>query len=207
MMRTLALSGAAALALSAFVTSASAGESTPAEIMATNQLNDQQIAMAHGTISDNTTIGSSGKTNIEERTLPVSGAAITTAAQTSNTATPNRTETMTMADSSASAAATGPSIAAAPISQPANGVANPAKTFATSSVIAADGQTVGAVQKIMLDSSGRARSVNVALLDNMGQSKTVTLDASALNYDPGKNVLVAQMTNDQIKALPAEPQG
>ncbi len=98
MIRTLVLSGAAALALSGFATTAMAGESTPAEIIATNQLNDQQLAMARGMISENTTIGASGKTNLEERTLSSSPTMITTAARTSDTATPNDTQPMVMSD-------------------------------------------------------------------------------------------------------------
>ena len=59
----------------------------------------------------------------------------------------------------------------------------------------------------MVSPEGKAQSVNVALLNSAGQSKTVTIAADSLTYDQSKNVLVAQMTNDQIMALPAEPQG
>lgn len=204
--RKLALNGVAALGLAALATPALAGESTPAEIMATNQLNDQQIAMAKGALAENTTIGASGKTNLDERTLPASGAVVNTTATTTSTATPNETQTMMLSENSATVAA-GESIAAAPLTQPANGIADPAKTFATASVVSSTGQTVGAVQKIMVSPEGRAQSVNVALLDSAGQSKTVTIAADSLTYDQSKNVLVARMTNDQILALPAEPQG
>ena len=206
--RKLALNGVAAIGLAALAVPALAGESTPAEIMATNQLNDQQIAMANGTIPENTTIGVSGKTNLDERSLPASGTVVNTSANTTSTATPNETQPMTLSENTAGATApVGESIASTPLSQPANGIANPAQTFATASVVSSTGQTVGAVQKIMVSPEGKAQSVNVALLNSAGQSKTVTIAADSLTYDQSKNVLVAQMTNDQIMALPSEPQG
>ena len=61
--------------------------------------------------------------------------------------------------------------------------------------------------QLAVDANGLAKTVNVAILDNSGMAKNVTLDAAALAFDPSKNVLVAAMTNDQIKALPSEPQG
>jgi hypothetical protein len=84
-------------------------------------------------------------------------------------------------------------------------LANSPQTLANASVETSTGQAVGAVQKVVTGSDGKAQSVDVALLG--AQSKIVSLDAAQLAYDQSRNVVVAQLSADQIQALPAAPQG
>ncbi len=84
-------------------------------------------------------------------------------------------------------------------------IANPPQTLANASVETTNGQAVGAVQKVVTGSDGKAQTVDVALLGP--QSKTVSIDAAQLAYDQSRNVVVAQLSADQIQALPPTPQG
>ena len=81
---------------------------------------------------------------------------------------------------------------------------NSPQTLADASVETSSGQAVGAVQKVVTDSDGRAQTIDVALLGS--QSKIVSIDAAQLAYDQSRNVVVAQLSADQIQALPATPQ-
>jgi hypothetical protein len=82
---------------------------------------------------------------------------------------------------------------------------NSPQTLANASVETSSGQAVGAVQKVVTDGNGKAQTVDVALLGS--QSKIVSIDAAELAYDQSRNVVVAQLSADQIQALPAAPQG
>ena len=84
-------------------------------------------------------------------------------------------------------------------------IANPPQTLANASVETSSGQAVGAVQKVVTGTDGKAQSLDVALLG--AQSKIVAIDAAQLSYDQSRNVVVAQFSADQIQALPAAPQG
>jgi hypothetical protein len=84
-------------------------------------------------------------------------------------------------------------------------LANSPQTLANASVETSSGQAVGAVQKVVTDGNGKAQTVDVALLGS--QSKIVSIDAAQLGYDQSRNVVVAQLSVDQIQALPATPQG
>ena len=76
---------------------------------------------------------------------------------------------------------------------------NPSTTLATAHVVDAKGTVVGAVQKIVLDGSGKPATVDVAL---MGSNAVVAIDASTFNYDQGHNVLTAQLDAHEIAAAP-----
>lgn len=84
-------------------------------------------------------------------------------------------------------------------------IANPPQTLANASVETSSGQAVGAVQKVVTGTDGKAQTLDVALLG--AQSKIVAIDAAQLSYDQSRNVVVAQLSADQIQALPAAPQG
>jgi hypothetical protein len=84
-------------------------------------------------------------------------------------------------------------------------LANSPQTLANASVETSSGQAVGAVQKVVTDGNGKAQIVDIALLGS--QSKIVAIDAAQLAYDQSRNVVVAQLSVDQIQALPAAPQG
>jgi hypothetical protein len=85
-----------------------------------------------------------------------------------------------------------------------NSLPNPSATLATANVTDAKGTVVGAVQKVIMDVSGRPQTVDVALL---GSNAVVAIDASQFNYDQGHNVLTAQLDARQIAAQPPAPQG
>jgi hypothetical protein len=84
-------------------------------------------------------------------------------------------------------------------------IANPPQTLANASVETAQGQAVGAVQKVVTGTDGKTQALDVALLGN--QSKIVAIDAAQLSFDQTRNVVIAQLSADQIQALPAAPQG
>ena len=83
-----------------------------------------------------------------------------------------------------------------------NSLPNPPVTLATASVADAKGIVVGAVQKIVMDASGKPQTVDVAL---MGSGAVVAMDASKFNYDQGHNVLTAQLDAQQIAQQPRAP--
>ena len=76
---------------------------------------------------------------------------------------------------------------------------NPPATLATAKVVDDKGITVGAVQKVVMDPSGKPASVTIAL---MGTDTVVAMDANGFNYDQGHNVLMAHMDAKQIAAQP-----
>lgn len=83
-----------------------------------------------------------------------------------------------------------------------NSLPNPSATLASANVTDAQGVIVGATQKILLDTSGKPETVEVALL---GSQSVVQIDASRFNYDQGHNILMAQMDARQIAAAPPAP--
>jgi hypothetical protein len=89
-------------------------------------------------------------------------------------------------------------------STPVNALANPPQALANASVETSSGQAVGAVQKVILDAGGKAKTVIVALLGKV--NKVVAIAANELTFDESRNVVVAQLSADQIDSLPAAPQ-
>lgn len=100
----------------------------------------------------------------------------------------------------------------APVSPDASGIAKPLSTIehpsasiANATVISSDGETIGLVQKVQLDATGRASTVDVALKD---LSKTVSFSANDVSYDATKNTVIASASSDQIMNMPGSmPQG
>jgi len=85
---------------------------------------------------------------------------------------------------------------AAPLSQ----MSPVPSTLANATVQSQSGDTVGSVQKIVTGTDGKAAMVEVALTGNV---KVVAISADKFVYDAQKNVLVASLSMDQIKSLPA----
>jgi hypothetical protein len=85
---------------------------------------------------------------------------------------------------------------------PLNSLPNPSVTLASANVADPKGMIIGGVQKIILDTSGKPQTVEVALL---GSQNVVQIDASRFNYDQGHNILMAQMDAHQIAAAPLAP--
>lgn len=108
----------------------------------------------------------------------------------------------------ASAAPVPPAIGAAPVQTLApmalNSFSNPPTQIATARVVDNTGATVGAVQKVELDSAGKPSAVDIALL---GGDRMVRLGAAQLSYDEPNNVVTADMDKSQLAALPSVPNG
>ena len=85
-----------------------------------------------------------------------------------------------------------------------NSLPNPSMTLASANVADAKGMLVGGVQKVVLDTSGKPETLEVALL---GSHAMVVIAASRFNYDQGHNVLMAQMDAHEIAAAPIAPPG
>jgi hypothetical protein len=64
------------------------------------------------------------------------------------------------------------------------------------------GNTVGTVQQVSTNPSGKAKSVDVTLTTAGGQSKVVKIKASKLRYDSASNLLKADLTKSEIENLP-----
>jgi len=85
-----------------------------------------------------------------------------------------------------------------------NSLTNPPDKIATARVVDDKGFTVGAAQKVELDTSGKPSKVEFALL---GTEEIVALDSSMFSYDEPKNVLTAGMDKSQIVQLRVTPRG
>lgn len=85
-----------------------------------------------------------------------------------------------------------------------NSLPDPPTILATAKVVDAKGVTVGGVQKVIMDQSGKPQTVDVALL---GSGAVVAIDAGKFNYDQAHNLLTAQMDASQIADQPRAPLG
>lgn len=101
-----------------------------------------------------------------------------------------------MAAAAPTAAAPSMSTAGSPLSSL---TAMPA-AIGTATVQSNSGAVVGSVQKVLTGTDGKPSMVNVALMSN---KKIVAISANELNYDAGRNILVASLTAEQIMSLPA----
>ena len=72
-------------------------------------------------------------------------------------------------------------------------------TLSAAAVQSQTGDAIGLVQKVITGADGKAATVNVAL---NGTQKVVAISASDLSYDATRNVLMATLTDEQIKSLP-----
>ncbi len=113
--------------------------------------------------------------------------------------------TPTAAPAPMTTAAAAPTTDTAMAPAPAAG-ATPLKSLASlpalnnAAVQASDGTAIGTVKDVVTGSDGKPSIVDVALADN---SKTVALSAGELSYDASRNLLVASLSNEEIKSLPA----
>lgn len=180
--------------------------STAAERKQTDDLNAQALAKAQSDVQP------AAMQTAQTQSMPVEGAqqtadTSTTAQRTADSMAQTEGAPAQGAQQTASNASTeGSSLATAAASGTValSAISNPPQTLANASVETQSGQAVGAVQKVVTDGNGKAQTVNVALLG--AQSKIVALDASKLSFDQSRNVVVAQLSVDQIQAMPAAPQ-
>ena len=71
--------------------------------------------------------------------------------------------------------------------------------LANAIVQGANGTAVGTVKNVVNGIDGKPTIVDVALNDN---AKVVAISANELSFDTAHNVLIASLTDEQIKALP-----
>jgi PRC-barrel domain len=82
-------------------------------------------------------------------------------------------------------------------------VPNPAQTLKAAAVRSSDGKDSGKIAKVEVGADGRPKAVEVKVGGFFGLGgKIVSIDADALSYDAGKKIVVADLTADEIKALP-----
>ena len=82
-------------------------------------------------------------------------------------------------------------------------VSNPKATLVKAKVEDASGNSVGSVDDVVLDKSGKPTSLKVDVGSFLGVGgKDVAMKASAFKFDPDHKILVTNMTKDQIKKLP-----
>jgi len=98
--------------------------------------------------------------------------------------------------------ASAPTIAveAAPANGPAllSSISNPPAKIATATVLDSGGVPLGEVQKVEVTPTGIPTRVTVALGGGLG--KTVTMDASAVQYDAARNAIITRMPGTPVKA-------
>ena len=86
---------------------------------------------------------------------------------------------------------------------PLDKVNNAKQTLSSASVEDADGNSVGSVKAVDTNAQGAPTAINVDVGGFLGVgSKTVRLHATNLKYEQDRNVIITNMTKDQIKALP-----
>lgn len=86
---------------------------------------------------------------------------------------------------------------------PLSKVTDAKTTLASASVVDMDGNSVGAVHDVKADADGKAQEIRVDVGGFLGVgSKLVALTPSRLKYERDRNVLITDMTKDEIKALP-----
>ncbi|HTT97850.1 MAG TPA: hypothetical protein VMF58_07350 [Rhizomicrobium sp.] len=163
---------------------------TPAEHAQTEDLNQQQLQQAQ---SGTTTTASATTTPTTDQTAQAAPAAPEQAAQAAPSAP----------DQTAQAAAPAAPVQTAS-TMPLDSISNPPQTLANASVETSNGQAVGAVQRVITDAAGKAKTVVVALLGKA--SRLVAIAANQLTFDQSRNVVVAQLSADQIDNLPMAPQ-
>lgn len=155
--------------------------STPAEQAQTNDLNAQSLSQAQGQPAQQTASADTASSTMASKASATSATEANSAGQMTNASgTPSGTVSLTA-------------------------LTNSPQTLANASVETSTGQAIGAVQKVVTGTDGKAQTVDVALLG--AQSKIVVIDATQLAYDQSRNVVVAQLSADQIQALPVAPQG
>ena len=152
---------------------------TPAEIQQTDDLNAKSLENARGSQTPDMTPSTAAPSSATPGTMAPS------------MSTPNAPMP------SPESAATNPSTMA-PVSL--SQLAPLPDSLSSATVTSQNGEAVGIVQKIVMGTDGKPAMVDVALATN---KKVVAISANELSYDAGKNILVAALTTEQIKSLPA----
>ncbi|HVU20272.1 MAG TPA: hypothetical protein VHE09_06030 [Rhizomicrobium sp.] len=155
---------------------------TPAEHQQTEDLNQQQLQQAQSEMSSAAAASAdqtSPSSSMANQTSPSSSMATDQTGQAGMAKTANNM-------------------------MPLDSVSNPPQTLANASVETSNGQAVGAVQRVITDAAGKAKTVVVALLGKA--SHLVAIAANQLTFDQSRDVVVAQLSADEIQSLPMAPQ-
>ncbi len=84
-------------------------------------------------------------------------------------------------------------------------IGNPAQTLATAQVKNRQGQAIGTVSAVDVAPDGKAEAIHVDVGGFLGLGEhRVAIKARSFVYLKSRDLLVTNMTKDQIKALPAE---
>lgn len=89
--------------------------------------------------------------------------------------------------------------------EPLAQIRHPAQRLAALSVEDNTGLVVGSVRGVRMSPNGTAASVKMELAPPARPGQTVTLQASDLSFDPGKNVLVSSLNASTIAARAGLP--
>ncbi|HKY19517.1 MAG TPA: hypothetical protein VJL82_11335 [Rhizomicrobium sp.] len=166
------LAGAALL----FLTNpAFAGQSTPAEREATRQLNLEAARQAQ----------------MNKPALQAAQASVAAAPQAAPTTPVEAAQSPVPAQDVAMENPGAPAILSS-IQRPPNKIAN-------ANVLDANGQTIGAVQRVEVTPEGTPTKVTIALIGM--DEKMVVLDAGTVKYDSIRNEILAQQPGDQIRSM------
>lgn len=83
-------------------------------------------------------------------------------------------------------------------------ISDPKHMVAKAAVEDKDGHSVGSVNSVVTDDAGRPNAVKVNIGGVLGVGKkVVSLNARALLFEQDRDLLIAPLTQDEIKALPA----
>jgi hypothetical protein len=90
---------------------------------------------------------------------------------------------------------------------PAADVQNPQATLATAAVKSPAGEAIGEVRSVSIGSDGKVTAVNVEVggFLNVGE-RVVAIDADKFTYLQQRNILVAQLSKDEVEKMPAVTQ-
>ena len=81
----------------------------------------------------------------------------------------------------------------------------PASTFSTAAVKTTGGESLGEVQSVDVGPDNEAAAINVEVGGFLGiDEKIVKIDADRFTYLPDRNVLVAEVTKEEVAALPEQ---
>jgi hypothetical protein len=81
----------------------------------------------------------------------------------------------------------------------------PASTFSTAAVKTTGGESLGEVQSVDVGPDNEAAAINVEVGGFLGvDEKIVKIDADKFTYLPDRNVLVAEVTKEEVAALPEQ---
>ena len=87
--------------------------------------------------------------------------------------------------------------------KPVSKMANAQRTLAAAKVQDMLGRPIGNIQSVQTSAAGTVTSAQVALNTRTEAGKTVTIPADQLLYDPHSRVVVAQLVQTEIDAMPA----